>query len=176
MRIVTSGKNIELTDAIKTQVGRKLGKLEKFFPESTEMHVTVSVEKNRQIVEVTIPFNSVIIRAEIADTDLYAAIDKSVDVIERQIRKNKTRLEKRLHHGALDKENYMIREEVTEEKEYNIVRNKKIIVKPMTTEEAILQMNLLGHEFFLYQDADQKKISVVYRRRDGNYGVIEPEA
>ena len=175
MNIIMSGRNIELTEAIKRQIIRKLGKLDKFFPESNEAHVTVAVEKNRQILEITIPSGSLIIRAEVADRDLYASIDKAVDVIERQIRKHKTRLEKRLRSGALATENYTIKDEIPEEKEFHIVKSKTFNVKPMAPDEAILQMNLLGHEFYVFVHDRTDAVCVVYKRNDGDYGMIETQ-
>ncbi|MCX7923697.1 MAG: ribosome-associated translation inhibitor RaiA [Clostridia bacterium] len=175
MKFIISGKNIEVTEALKEKVTKKISKLEKFFNPDTEVHVTLSVQKTRQIVEVTIPFNGVVLRAEESNGDMYAAIDKVVDVLERQIRKNKTRLEKKLHEVAFRVENFKFEDEVPEEHNFEIVRSKRFAVKPMAVEEAILQMNLIGHEFFMFSNADTKEVNVVYRRKDGNYGLIEPE-
>lgn len=175
MKIIFSGKNIEITDALREKATKKLGKLDKFFDADTEAHVTMSVQKNRHIFEVTILFNGVLLRAEVENDDMYAAIDKSIDILERQIRRNKTRLAKKLREGSLRTENYAIKEEIEEEKEFKVVRSKKFSPKPMTIEEAILQMNLLGHEFFVFFNAETKDTNVVYRRKDGNYGLIEPE-
>lgn len=178
MKFIVSGKNFEVTDALKDRVSKKLGKLEKFFNPDTEAHVTMSVEKNRQIVEVTIIHNGIVFRAEVSNDDMYASIDKSVDILERQIRKNKTRLEKRLHENAFNAEGVNLDQndrEVEEEHEFKVVRSKKFTIKPMDIEEAILQMNLLGHEFFVFTNAETKEVNVVYRRKDGNYGLIEPE-
>lgn len=175
MKIIVSGKNIEVTDPLKERAIKKLGKLEKFFDPDTEVNATMSVEKNRHIFEVTILFKGVLLRAEVENDDMYAAIDKSVDILERQIRRNKTRLAKKLREGSLRTENYSIQEEIEEEKEFKVVRSKKFSPKPMTVEEAILQMNLLGHEFFVFVNAETKDTNVVYKRKDGNYGLIEPE-
>jgi len=175
MKVIVSGKNIEVTDALKERAIKKLGKLSKFFDADTEANVTMSVEKNRHIFEVTILFNGVLLRAEVENEDMYAAIDKSVDILERQIRRHKTRLAKKLREGSLRTENYAIQEEIEEEKEFKVVRSKKFSPKPMTVEEAILQMNLLGHEFFVFFNAETKDTNVVYKRKDGNYGLIEPE-
>ncbi|HHW00168.1 MAG TPA: ribosome-associated translation inhibitor RaiA [Clostridiaceae bacterium] len=175
MKIKVSGKNMEVTDALKERAVKKLSKLNKFFDADTEANVTMSVEKNRHIFEVTILFNGVLLRAEVENDDMYAAIDKSVDILERQIRRYKTRLAKKLREGSLRIENYAIQEEIEEEKEFKVVRSKKFSPKPMTVEEAILQMNLLGHEFFVFFNAETKDTNVVYKRKDGNYGLIEPE-
>jgi putative sigma-54 modulation protein len=175
MKYIVSGKNIEVTAALREKVTKKLGKLEKFFNKDTEAHVTMSVERNRHIIEITVIFNSTVMRAEVANDDMYAAIDKAIDIIERQIRRNKTRLAKRLREGALKIENFNIGTEVDEEQEFKIVRSKKFAIKPMAVEEAILQMNLIGHEFFMFTNAETNQANVVYRRKDGNYGLIEPE-
>lgn len=175
MNYIVSGKNIEVTDALRDTVIRKLSRLEKFFKSQTDAQVTLSVEKNRQIVEVTIPFNGVMLRAEESHEDMYTSIDKIVDVIERQIRRNKTRLAKKLHETAFIPDNFKVTDEISEEKEFNIVRTKKFAFKPMSVEEAILQMNLLGHQFFVFENADDLKVNVVYKRNDGNYGLIEPK-
>ncbi len=176
MKFVVSGKNFEVTEALRNQVERKLGHLDRFIKEDTEAHVTLSVERNRQIVEVTIPFNNILLRAEEFNDDMYTAIDLVVDVLERQIRKNKTRLAKKLHAEAFEPEGpTVIRDEVIEEEEFNIVRSKRFAIKPMDAEEAVLQMNLLGHQFFVFSNADTRKVNVVYKRKDGNYGLIEPE-
>ncbi|HEX3030468.1 MAG TPA: ribosome-associated translation inhibitor RaiA [Clostridia bacterium] len=175
MKFIVSGKNIEVTPALKDRVITKVGKLEKFFNADTEAHITMSVQKTRQIVEVTIPFNGVVLRAEVDNEDMYASVDKAVDILERQIRRNKTRLEKKLHEAAFKAPVFGIEHEIAEEHEFKVMRSKKFAVKPMTTEEAILQMNLVGHEFFMFSNADTKEVNVVYKRKDGNYGLIEPE-
>ncbi|MEN8905932.1 MAG: ribosome-associated translation inhibitor RaiA [Clostridiales bacterium] len=177
MKFIISGKHINVTDALKEKIKKKLGKVGKYFSESTEAQVTMSVEKVRQIIEVTIHYNGVVFRAEVATDDMYSSIDKAVDILERQIRKNKTRLEKRLHKDAFksieDSENEQ--SAIEEEHNYEVVKSKKFAIKPMTVEEAILQMNLVGHEFFVFSNADTKEVNVVYKRKDNNYGLIEPE-
>lgn len=175
MKIIINGKNIEITDALRERVTKKIGKLDKFFSNETEAHVTLSVQRLRQTVEVTIPFNGIVFRAEESNEDMYTSIDKTIDLLERQIRKNKTRLERRLHDNEFRIENFKFTEEVSEEKEFKIVRSKRFAIKPMDVEEAILQMNLLGHEFFMFHNADTDSVNVVYKRKDGNYGLIEPE-
>jgi putative sigma-54 modulation protein len=176
MKIIVSGKNFEVTDALKDRVGKKLGKLNKFFNPDTEAFVTMSVEKNRHIVEVTIRFKGIVFRAEVSNDDMYTSIDKSVDILEGQIRKNKTRLAKRLHENAFTASDSIgVSADEVEEEEFKVVRSKRFPIKPMSVEEAILQMNLLGHEFFVFSNAETKDANVVYRRKDGNYGLIEPE-
>jgi putative sigma-54 modulation protein len=174
MKIKVSGKNFEITEALKNRAIKKLSKLEKFFSADAEATVMMTVEKNRHIIEVTIRFNGMMVRAEVANDDMYVSIDKAIDILERQIRKNKTRLAKKLREGAFKAESIKTGEKEVEE-EFKVVRSKKFAVKPMTVEEAILQMNLLGHEFFVFSNADTKEVNVVYRRKDGNYGLIEPE-
>lgn len=175
MKIIITGKNIEITDALRDRVTKKIGKLDKFFDRDTEAHVTLSVQKMRQIVEVTIPFNGIVLRAEEYNDDMYTSIDKTIDVLERQIRKNKTRLERKIYNNDFRIDSHTFDDEVIEEQEFNIVRSKKFAVKPMDVEEAILQMNLLGHAFFMFYNADTRQVNVVYKRKDGNYGLIEPE-
>ncbi len=175
MKFIVRGKNIEVTEALKQKVTKKLGKLSKFFNPGAEAQVTLSVEKNRQIVEVTIFFNGLMLRAEEATEDMYSSIDKVADILVRQIRKNKTRLEKKLKENAFKVEELMAEDDVKEEGEFKVVKSKKFPIKPMTLEEAILQMNLLGHEFFVFINADSKEVNVVYKRKDGDYGLIEPE-
>ena len=175
MKIIINGKNIEVTDALREKVTKKIGKLDKFFSNETEAHVTLSVQRLRQIVEVTISFNGIVFRAEESNEDMYTSIDKTIDLLERQIRKNKTRLERRLHDNDFRIENVKFTEEIPEEKEFKIVRSKRFAIKPMDVEEAILQMNLLVHEFFMFHNAETDSVNVVYKRKDGNYGLIEPE-
>lgn len=175
MKLIISGKNIEVTEALRERIGKKLGKLEKYFSPNTEAHITMSVEKNRHIFEVTIHLNGIVLRAEVENNDMYTSIDKSVDILEGQIRKNKTRLEKKLHSAVFKSEDFKYESHIEEEQEFKVVRTKRFAIKPMDVEEAILQMNLLGHEFFMFSNAKSKEVNVVYKRKDGGYGLIEPE-
>ncbi len=176
MKFKITGKNFDVTDALKERVNKKLGKLEKFFNPQTEAQVTMSIQRNRHILEVTIPFGGVTLRAEVAGDDMYACIDKAEDILERQIRKYKTKLAKRLHSGAFEQlDAFRADTFVEEETEFKVVKTKKFAVKPMPVEEAILQMNLLGHEFYMFSNAETNQVNVVYKRKDGNYGLIEPE-
>ena len=175
MKTIITGKNIEVTEGLKERVTKKIGKLDKFFNSETEAHITLSVQRTRQIAEVTISSNGIVLRAEESNEDMYTSIDKTIDLLERQIRKNKTRLERRFHDNNFRMENFKFSEEIPEEKEFKVVRSKRFAIKPMDVEEAILQMNLLGHEFFMFHNAESKKANVVYKRKDGNYGLIEPE-
>ena len=175
MKVTVIAKNMELTDALKEIVQKKISKLEKYFEVNVEAKATLNVQKNRQIIEVTIPFNGVILRGEEATSDMYKSLDLVGDKLERQIRKQKTRLSRK-HGGSLrfgEINNIDLKSE--QEEEGKLVKVKKFGVKPMNSEEAILQMDLLGHNFFVYQDADSNKVNVIYKRKDGDYGLLEPE-
>jgi putative sigma-54 modulation protein len=170
------GKNMDVSDGLKKRIAKKLGKLEKFFSPETEAVVTMSILKNWHILELTIVQNSMTFRAEEKSNDMYVSIDSAVDVVERQIRKNKTRLAKRIHENAFNPADaFEDSSFVVEEADYKVARSKKFPLKPMTLDEAILQMNLLSHAFFVFVNADTKRINVVYRRKDGDYGLIEPD-
>lgn len=175
MKVTVIAKNIELTQALKEIVQKKISKLEKYFEVEVEAKATLSVQKNRQIIEVTIPFNGAILRSEESTDDMYKSIDLVEDKLERQIRKQKTRLSRK-NNGSLKfaaiNDNKV---ESNEDDEGSLVKVKKFGVKPMDSEEAILQMDLLGHNFFVYQDSESSKVNVVYKRKDGNYGLLEPE-
>jgi putative sigma-54 modulation protein len=171
-----TGKNMEITDALRDVTEKKLGKLDKYFQQNIEGNVTFSSEKNRKIIEVTINLPGTIIRAEEATEDMYASIDKSVDVLERQIRKYKTKLQKRLYNNETIRfENIVPLQSEDDIEKPKLVRRKKFGLKPMSSEEAILQMELLGHNFFVFMDGENEDVRVVYKRKDGNYGIIEPE-
>ncbi|MBR2404251.1 MAG: ribosome-associated translation inhibitor RaiA [Clostridia bacterium] len=171
MKITTIGRKITVTDGLKSYADKKLAKLDKFFADESTAQVTLSVQKDDHIIEVTIYHEGMIFRAEVRDADMYAAIDRVVDVLERQIRKQKTRLEKKLREGAFDTPAEF--GDYDEESEFKIVKTKKYESKPMSPEEAILQMNLLGHEFYIFNNAQTLDKEVVYKRKDGNYGLIE---
>lgn len=172
MKVTVIAKNMELTDALKEIVQKKISKLEKYFEKNVEAKATLSVQKNRQIIEVTIPFNGVILRGEESTSDMYKSLDLVEDKLERQIRKQKTRLSRK-HGGSVRFGEIDVKP--IEEDEGQLVKVKKFGVKPMNSEEAILQMDLLGHNFFVYQDADSSRVNVVYKRKDGDYGLLEPE-
>lgn len=174
MKFKILGRNIEVTEGLKDSVEKKIGKLEKYFNENSEVKVTLTVEKNRHIIEVTIPTNGVIIRGEEAKEDMYSAIDCVVDKIERQIIKHKDKLEKRGDYNQSLRFSE-IPSDVEVEDETKVVKTKKFALKPMDVEEAVLQMNLLGHNFFVYRDGETNEVNVLYKRKDGNYGLIEPE-
>jgi putative sigma-54 modulation protein len=174
MKFMITGKNIALTDALKSTVEKKLGKLEKYFNPEVEVHATLSVQKNRQIIEVTIPFNGALLRGEESTNDMYSSIDNVLEKLERQIMKHKTRLERKNHEGSI-KLMGVPSEVVDEDDEPRVVKTKRFAVKPMDVDEAVLQMDLLGHDFFVFRNSESNEVNVVYKRRDGNYGLIEPE-
>lgn len=176
MQLNFAGKNVEVTQALKDVTEKKLGKLEKYFQRDIIGNVTFSTEKNRKIIEVTINLPGTILRAEESSDDMYASIDRAVDILERQIRKYKSRLQKRYQNNETIRFENVIPLPVGDDNEKStLVRKKKFSLKPMSAEEAILQMELLRHNFFVFQDAETEDISVVYKRKDGNYGLIEPE-
>ena len=176
MEIIIRGDKLKITDAMHDYIEEKLGKLEKYLKDSDEVraNIIVKVKNHEQRVEITIPLKNYIIRAEETKDDFYAAVDKALDTLERQIRKNKTRmLSKQVKTNYdFDISEIEIDKSVDENK---IVKRKKVEVKPMNEEEAILQMDLLGHQFYMYKDSESNKAAVVYKRNDGNYGVIESE-
>ena len=175
MKYNIRGDKLEVTDAINNYVESKLDRLNKYFKEDDILaNVLLRVRGNSQIIEVTIPTDNFILRSEEEDKDLYAAIDLVTDKLERQIRKNKTRLNRAKEETVYQNFNleYELEHDESEEEEI-IVKRKNIEMKPMDEEEAILQMNLLGHEFFVYKDMHTNNVCVLYKRKDGNYGLIE---
>ena len=174
MRYIISGRNIDVTEGLKSAIYEKLGKLERYFTPETEVHVTFSVEKDRQKVEVTIPMKGNIVRAEQVSPDMYASIDMIEEIIERQLRKYKNKLVDQ-KQSAMSLSQAFIAEEEVEEEEIVISKVKKFPMKPMDAEEACVQMELLGHAFFAFRNAETDEINVVYKRKNGTYGIIEPE-
>ena len=171
------GDKILVTDAIKEYIASKLDKLNKYFdsPEDINANILVKVKGFEQTIEVTIPTTNFTIRNEESAEDLYAAIDLVVDKIERQIRKNKTKINK-IEKDAAKKLNFAFMENIEEDEEDKIiVRRKTLNTKPMDEEEAMLQMEMLGHDFFVYKDRDTKRVCIIYKRKDNNYGIIETE-
>ena len=180
MKVTITGRKVNLRDNFKVLATKKLSRYDRIFDEDADAHVVVTVEHNRQTVEITIRQRGMIYRAEATDFEMNDALDRVINALGRQIRKNKTKLEKRVHSGAIDQfiaENTYYEEPVAEEPkdEFKVVRSKKFQIKPMSIDEAILQMNLLGHQFFLFRDVDTEEICVVYKRRDGDYGLLEPD-
>ena len=174
MRYIISGKNLEITDGLRSAVTEKLGKLERYFTPDTEVNVTLSVEKDRQRIEVTIPIKGTIIRAEQVSTDMYASIDLVEAVLERQLRKYKNKIVDQ-KQSAMALSQVFLDEEIGEEDEIKIVRSKRFAMKPMDIEEACVQMELLGHDFFVFVNAENDETCVVYKRKGNTYGIIEPE-
>lgn len=185
MKFNIRGQRMEVTNALREYVAKKLGRLERYFettPES-DVQVTLSVIKGQHTVEVTIPLPGVVLRAEEKRDDMYASIDFVVDKLERQIRKHKTKLNRKfrqVNQGRIFKEEAgngaSQVSTLTQDDEYELVRTKRFSMKPMDVEEAILQMNMVGHNFYVFSNADTKEVNVVYRRSDGKYGLIEAEA
>lgn len=174
MKITISGKNIDVTPGLRSAVEDKLSKLEKYFTPDTGCNVTLSVEKERQKMEVTIPMKGHIIRTEQQSDDMYVTIDLVVDVIEAQLKKYRKKLiTKQQNSDSLRKE--FVEEEVADDEEIRIVRAKKFGIKPMFPEDACVQMELLGHNFYVFSNAETGEVNVVYKRKDKSYGLIEPE-
>ena len=177
MEIIIRGDKMQITDAMKDYINEKLGKLEKYLENSDAVraNVIVKVKNHEQTVEITIPLKSFILRSEETKEDFYAAVDKTIDKLERQVRKNKTKLMAKQNKASYDFnfEKIDFKEEI--EDEHKVIKRKTIEVKPMNEEEAILQMELLNNEFYMYKDSETNKPTVVYKRTDGNYGLIESE-
>ena len=175
MKYNIRGQKVEITSAIKEYAEKKIGKIEKFFSNVDDVNVNVLVKVNGkdQKVEVTIPVKKMVLRAEETGKDLYAAIDLVCEKLERQIRKNKTRLMQRKTKENLNDINVDFDNKDIEEDNYKVVRRKKLNTKPMSAEEAILEMNMLGHDFFIYKDSDTNNTCVIYKRKDNDYGIIE---
>ena len=172
-----SGK-VQITDELRDYAERKIGKLDRFFKAESEAFVTFATERGRYIAEITINNNGMYYRVTDTTNDMFASVDSAVAAIERQIRKNKTRLEKRLRAGSFEREKQSAvihdTSEDDEQQEFKIVRTKEFPVKPMTPEEAVLQMNLLEHEFFVFKNQNREDaFSIVYKRKQGDFGLIE---
>lgn len=174
MNYIISGKNIEVTDGLKSAIYDKLDRLEKFFNADTDVHVTFSVEKERQKIEVTIPMKGHIIRAEQSSDDMYVSIDLVVEVIERQVTRYKKKIVDKEQNAAFIKDDFMADDDMDDE-EIKIIRSKRFAVKPMYPEDACIQMELLGHNFFVFRNAETEEVNVVYKRKGNTYGLIEPE-
>lgn len=174
MAINVRGKNIEITPALHDYVVKRVGKITKYFTNPGDISAVLTVEKGRHIVEVTVPVNGILLRGEEATTDMYTSIDLVTDKLEKQIEKYKTRLTRQLR-GAGFRHELVPEATHTAPEEFTVVRTKRFAFKPMHVQEAIMQMNLLNHDFFVFSNAETEEVNVVYRRRDGNYGLIEPE-
>lgn len=177
MKYTVKGKNVSVSDAMLEKAKKKIDKFAKFFKSDYEAEaiLTFKVEKGRNIFEATIHAPGALIRAEESSDDMYASIDLVEEKLERQLRKHKTRLGKKIRQDQLVQENFNIEEPVYEEEDYDVVKTKRFPLKPMNIDEAILQMSLLGHSFFVFINSESEKVNVVYKRKDGRYGLIEPE-
>ncbi|WP_425806016.1 ribosome hibernation-promoting factor, HPF/YfiA family [Desulfitobacterium sp. Sab5] len=174
MNIMIRGKHIEVTDALREYVLKRVGKLEKYSDEFMDVKVTLLVEEGRHRVEVTAPIHGIILRGEEESTDMYASIDLVIEKLERQIDKYRTRINKRMRTKVL-KDHEPAQPVTPDDDEEKVVRNKKFTLKPMSVDEAIMQMNLVGHNFFVFTNSDGHTVNVVYRRHNGDYGLLEPE-
>ena len=176
MKFTFTEKRMDSSEDLRAYATKKIGKLDKFFKNEAEAFVTFSIERGRFLAEITIHNNGMYYRASELTNDMYASVDSGVAAIERQIRRNKTRLEKRLREGALTERSAVpafVPQDDEADEEFKIVRNKRFSIKPMSAEEAILQMNLLGHEFFVFRNMDaEDAVAVVYKRKQGGYGLI----
>ena len=174
MKFIIRGKNLEVTDSIKSYIEEKIGKLDKYFEKPGELtaNVIVRVKGKDQIVEVTIPAKKIILRGEESSEDLYASIDLVSDKLERQIKKNKAKMNNMKGKKMVAEFNFDVVDTLEDEKEKLIAKRKDLEMKPMSEEEAILQMELLGHQFYLFKNSDTNKEAVVYKRKEGNYGII----
>lgn len=174
MKVTVNGKNIEVTDALRDYAEKKVAKVAKFFEKSPiGAQISLRTERGFHIVEITVQVDGLLLRGEEKTGDMYASIDGAIDKIERQVHKFKTRINRKFRE-----ENRVVLEEVPSQKEQlepQIKRTKRFAIKPMSVEEAVMQMDLLGHDFFVFSNSDSDEVNVVYRRKDGNYGLIEPE-
>ena len=175
MRYTITGRNIEVTPGLRDAIQDKICKLDRYFNPDTEVIVTLSVQKDKQNIEVTIPVKGNIIRAEESSSDMYVSIDLVEEIIERQIKKYKTKLIDKKQAAQSFSELFINEEPTAADEEIKIVKTKKFAVKPMDPEEACLQMELLGHNFYVFLNSDTDQVSVVYKRKSNTYGLIEPE-
>lgn len=174
MKYIISGRGTNVTDGLRSAVEEKLGKLEHYFTPDTEVHVTLKVEKDRQKVEVTVPVRGHIIRAEQVSDDMYVSIDLIEDIIERQLRKYKTKIVDSKQSAGNFTSAFMQEDEYDDE-DVKVIRTKRFAVQPMDPEEACVQMELLNHSFYVFRNAETDEVNVVYKRKGGDYGLIEPE-
>lgn len=176
MKITYTGRKVNLRDNFKDRVERKLAKFDKIFSDDATAAVVVTMGKNMQTVEITIKDNSMVYRVEKSLPEMNDAVDKCVEALKRQLRKNKTKLSKKLRAGSIDDLFDAVEEEAVEEQEdYTVLRTKQIPVKPVSVDEAILQMNMIGHKFYMFINAETNQVNVVYTRDDGAYGLLVPD-
>lgn len=179
MKITYTARKVTLRDNFKDRVEKKLLKFERLFSDDAVANVVVTLEKNRQTVEITIRDNGMVYRVESTMLEMNDALDKVTDMLMRQIRKNKTRLAKKMRAGSID--DFVMQTaspdaDEAEDDEYKVIRKKQVIIKPITVDEAILEMNMVNHNFFMFMNADTNEVNVVYKRANGDYGVLEPAA
>ena len=174
MNLVISGKNLDITEGLRSAIEEKIGKLERYFTDTTEVHVTLRTKKNRQKIEITIPMKGSIIRAEEVSSDMYVSIDLVEEVIERQLRKYKNKLIDKEQNAAHLSQSFIEADDF-EDEDIQIIRSKKFAMKPMDPEEACVQMELIGHNFFVFRNSETDEVNVVYKRKGNTYGLIEPE-
>lgn len=175
MKYNINGKNIELTAALENAVEEKIVKLDKYFNDNVTAQVTLSVEKLSHIIEITIPFNGSVLRAEVEGKNMYNIMDDAVAVIEKQVNKFKNKIRDKHRNGSTNAlTTGFLEGDDSTEGEIKIGRTKKFAIKPMSAEEAVLQMELVGHNFFVYLDSETEEVNVVYKRKNGTYGLIEP--
>lgn len=179
MQIAIRGKNIEVTEALRDHVEKKLGRLAKYFYRPLSAQVMMQVERGRHIIEVQVPIDGMLLRGEESSADMYASVDQVVDKLERQIHKYKTKINRKLRRDGNNNRDVFVETpapaaELSDEED-RLVKTKRFPVKPMEVDEAILQMNLLGHDFFVFSNSGTDEINVLYRRKDGGYGLIEPQ-
>lgn len=176
MKITYTARKVTLRDNFKERVEKKLAKFNKIFSDDAVANVVVTLEKNRQTVEITIRDNRMVYRAESTQQEMNDALDRVVDILMRKIRKNKTRLEKRIKSGGIEALTAELpaQEAQEPEDEYQVVRKKQILMKPISVDEAILEMNMVNHDFFMFINSETDEVNVVYKRNNGDYGVLEP--
>lgn len=176
MAVTVRAKNFEITPALKEHVEKRIGKIVRYFDSLEEIVVLLSIEKDRHIVEVTVPVGGMLLRGEEATTDMYASVDLVTEKLEKQIDKYKTRIARKMRNGVF-KNKFQVSSSPAEADtdEFRIVKTKRFFVKPMSVEEAMLQMNLINHDFYVFTNSETEEVNVLYRRKDGHFGLIEPE-
>jgi putative sigma-54 modulation protein len=175
MAITVRGKNINITPALKDYVEKRIGKVTKYFSALGEITVLLTVEKGHHIVEVTVPLNGMLLRGEESTNDMYTSIDLVIEKLEKQIEKYKTKLSRRLRSGLFKGDLIADTAASETDSDFKIVKTKRFAIKPMDVQEAVMQMNLINHDCYVFTNSETEDVNVVYRRRDGNYGLIEPE-
>lgn len=175
MKFIITGRNIDVTPGLDEAIRDKIGRLDKYFTEDTTANVTLSVDKDRHKIEVTIPVKNGIIRAEQVSSDMYVSIDLVEEVIERQLKKYKNRLQDKQQAEGSSFKREFLEADYAEDEDIKIVRRKQFDMKPMYPEDACVQMELLGHSFYVFRNAENDQVNVVYKRKGGTYGMIEPE-